>query len=75
MAGKHFDPTSTAGPVTNDTTIRIVLLLMLIVDWMARIYDTKGMLLKGKFENGKEIFMGQIRYGAPILGFVGTEAT
>ena len=44
VAGKHFDPTSTAAPVMNDTTIRI-------------IYDVKGVFLKGKFEDGEEIFM------------------
>ena len=27
IEGKHFDPTSTAAPVTNNTTIRTVLLL------------------------------------------------
>ena len=48
---------SIAAPVTNDITIRIVLILMLLADWMARIYDIKGTFLKGKFDNGKEIFM------------------
>ena len=43
--------------MTNNTTIRIVLVLMLLADWMARIYDIKGMFLKGKFEDGEEIFM------------------
>ena len=57
IAGKHFDPTSTAAPVTNDTTIRIVLVLMLLADWMARMYDVKGAFLKGKFEDSEEIFM------------------
>ena len=53
VAGKHFDPTSTAAPVTKDTTNRIVLVLMLLADLMARIYDVKGMFLKGKFEDSK----------------------
>ena len=34
---KHFDPTSTAAPVTNDTTIRIVFILMLLADWVAEV--------------------------------------
>ena len=53
VAGKHFNPTSTAAPVTNDTTIRIVL----VADWTARIYFIKGAFLKGKFEVREEIFM------------------
>ena len=57
MAGKHFDPTSTAAPVTNYTTIRIVLVITLLAVWMARIYNVKGMFLKGKFDDGEEIFM------------------
>ena len=32
VAGKHFNPTSTAAPVTDDTTIRNVLALMLLAD-------------------------------------------
>ena len=57
IAGKHFDPTSTAVPLTNNTTISIVLVLMLLEDWTARIYDVKGAFLKEKFEDGEEIFM------------------
>ena len=30
IAEKHFDPTSTAAPMMNDTTIKIVLALMLL---------------------------------------------
>ena len=30
---------------------------MLLADWMSRIYNVKGVLLNGKFENGEEIFM------------------
>ena len=32
IAGKHFDSTLTAAPVTTDTTIRIVLVLMLLAN-------------------------------------------
>ena len=54
---KHFDPSSTAVPVTNDTTIRIVLLLMLLADWSARIHDVKGAFLNADFEDSEENFM------------------
>ena len=57
MAVKHFNLMSTAAPVTNDATIRIVLVLMLLAEWMARIYGVKDAFLKGKCEDGKEIFM------------------
>ena len=49
IAVKHFNPTSTAAPVTNDTTIRILLVLMLLMNWTARIYDVKGVFLKEIF--------------------------
>ena len=41
----------------NHTTIRIVLVFMLLADWTARIYDVKGAFLKGKLEGSEEIFM------------------
>ena len=57
IAGKHFISTSIADPVTNDTTIIIVLVFMLLANWMARIHDVKGAFLKGKFEDDEENFM------------------
>ena len=41
----------------NDTTIRIVLVLMLLADWTERKYDVKGAFLKEKLEEGKKNFM------------------
>ena len=43
--------------MTNDTSIRIGPITMLLADWTARIYNVKGAFLKGKFEDGDEIFM------------------
>ena len=40
----------------NNTTIRIVLVLMLLADWMARINNVKGAFLKGNLRMA-EIFM------------------
>ena len=57
ITGKHFNSTSTAAPVTSNTIIRIVLVLLLLADWMARIYDMKGVSLEEKFEDGKVIFI------------------
>ena len=39
------------------TTIRIVLVFMLLTDLTARMNNVKGTFFKGKFEDGKEIFM------------------
>ena len=36
VAGKLFDLISTAAPVMNDTTIKIVLVLMLLAHWTGR---------------------------------------
>ena len=82
IAAKHFNPTSATAPVTKNTTIRIVLVLTLLVDWIARINDVKGAFLNGKFEDSKEIFMevpqstehnyqdlAALRLVEPIYGF------
>jgi hypothetical protein len=44
--------------VTNDVTIRIVLMLMIMVKWSGEILDVKGALLHGDFEEGKNVYMG-----------------
>ena len=75
IEGKHFDPTSTAALVTDNTMMRILLVLVMLADWMARIYDIKSAFLKGKFEDGKEILWKCTRYGTPLLGFGSTVAT
>ena len=46
IAGKYFDPTSTAAPVTNNTAIRIVLVLMLLANCMARGRENLRMMKK-----------------------------
>ena len=56
IAMKHFHPTLVKALVTNDTTVRIVLVLMLVANQMSHINDMKGVLLKGQFED-KEIYM------------------
>ena len=52
IAGRHFDPTSIDAPLSNDTTIRIVLVLMLLANCMPRIYDVNGAFLMEKVEDG-----------------------
>ena len=53
IAGKYFIPTSFASPVANNTSIRIVLVLMLLTDSRARIDDLKGVFLKRKLAEGE----------------------
>ena len=56
-ADEHFDPSSISSPVTNCDTIRIVLTLMLMAGWTARVVDVKGAFLHGKFDSGEKIYM------------------
>ena len=55
IAGKHFDRTSTVAPVTNDTTITIVLVLLLLAHWTERRYHIKGSFLKGNVRMAKRV--------------------
>jgi hypothetical protein len=43
--GLHYDSTSIHAPVTNETSVRIVLVLALMADWIGRINDVKGAFL------------------------------
>eukprot|EP00957_Ditylum_brightwellii_P106300 8109626-Ditylum_brightwellii.AAC.1 len=57
--GLHYDSTSIHAPVTNKSSVCIVLVLVLMVDWIGRINDTKGAFLKGGLDQKKEqIYMG-----------------
>ncbi len=50
--------TSTHAPVTNASTIRIVIiLLMIMADWQGQIVDIKSVFLHGEFKDGKVIYM------------------
>ena len=46
-----------SSPVTNEATIRIVLVLMITAEWASHLADVNGAFLMGKFENGKELHM------------------
>ena len=37
----HYDPSSTASPITNDVTIRVMLTIALMASWIAHIVDMK----------------------------------
>lgn len=56
--GLHYASDSTSSPVTNATSVRIVLtLLAMNKDWIAEIVDVEGAFLQGEFTDGEEIFI------------------
>jgi hypothetical protein len=55
--GKHYDGHAISSPVTNDVTIRIVLVLMLMADWVGELLDVKGAFLHGDFEDGRNVYI------------------
>jgi hypothetical protein len=57
VPGIHFDPKSIAAPVVSLTTIRIVLILMLMAEWSGHILDVRGAFLKGNFGDGETLYL------------------
>jgi hypothetical protein len=55
--GEHYDSHAISSPVTNDVTIRIVLVLMLMAGWVGELLDVKGAFLHGDFEDGRNVYM------------------
>ncbi len=53
----HYNGSSTHAPVSNAGTIRIVLIIMLMIDWHGQIMDVKGAFLHGELEDSKVIYM------------------
>jgi hypothetical protein len=49
ISGVHYDPKSVVAPVTNDITIRIVMILMIMATWVGELLDVKGEFLHGQF--------------------------
>ena len=54
--GEHYNASSISSPVTNDVTISIMLVLMLMAGWYARMVDVKGTFLHGEFDNNEVIY-------------------
>ena len=57
IEGDHYDPEHVSSPVTNECTIRIVLILMIMANWSSYLADVNGAFLMGEFENGEELHM------------------
>jgi hypothetical protein len=55
--GVHYDSHNISAPVTNDVTIRIVMVIMIMANWCGELLDIKGAFLHGDFEDGKNVFM------------------
>jgi hypothetical protein len=55
--GVHFDASDKATPAVCDVTIRVVLILAIMANWLAWIIDVEGAFLQGRFQNGEQIFM------------------
>jgi hypothetical protein len=43
--------------VTNDVTIRTVLLIRLMANWVGELFDINGSFLHGDFNDGKNVYM------------------
>ena len=52
--GIHYDSTSTAAPVVSEVTIRVMLTMVVMCDWAARLVDVQGAFLLGEFEEKDE---------------------
>lgn len=51
---QHFDSASIAAPVTNNVTICVCFMLMLMALWYSYLLDVQGAFLLGQFTNGEE---------------------
>ena len=57
IEGKHYNPDHVYSPVTNEATIRIVLVLMIMAGWSSYLADVNEAFLMGEFENEEALFL------------------
>ena len=55
--GEHYDKDSKFAPVVTDTTIHIVLIMIVMAGWWAELLDVKGAFLNGVFEKDRQVYM------------------
>ena len=48
--GIKYESNNIHAPVTNDTTVRVVMVLALMVGWLGLIADVQGAFLKGELD-------------------------
>ena len=54
VEGVHYDAAEIASPVTNDMSIRIVMVLNLMAGWIDKIIDVKGSFFCGELDEVNE---------------------
>ena len=54
--GEHFDSSSISAPVTNDVTVRILFVLMLMAGYIGYMVDIHGAFLHGEYHNGERMY-------------------
>jgi hypothetical protein len=57
VKGIHYDESSTAAPVTNDTTIRIIYVLAILAGWSPYVIDVQGAFLNGRFGENEHLYL------------------
>ena len=56
IEGIHYDSGTTAAPVVNEMTIRIIFTLMVMADWYAEMVNVRGAFLHGEFKEGTKLY-------------------
>ena len=54
--GEHYDSHSISALVTNDVTIRLTFIIMMMALWWGYLIDVNGAFLNGQFQNGEVIY-------------------
>ena len=57
IEGEYYGLNHVSSPVTNEVTIRIVLMLIIMADWASYLADINEVFLLGNFENREELFL------------------
>ena len=56
--GEHYHAANIAAPVTNASTVRVVVTLWAAnPKWVAEVVDVEGAFLQGKFKDGEELYI------------------
>jgi len=57
VEGIHYDADTTAAPVVNEITVRLVFVLMVMAGWYAEVVDVRGAFLHCEFDEGTRLYM------------------
>ena len=53
---EHYNSHNISTPVTNDVTICLLFIIMIMAMWFGYVIDVKGAFLHGQFRNGEQIY-------------------